>query len=65
MVGVECINGEVAETIQMECLDKGLIVLVCGAGENVLRLVPPLTVSDDEIAQGLAILKAAINYLAS
>ena len=60
MVGVECVNGEVAEAVQMECLDKGLIVLVCGAGENVLRLVPPLTVSDDEITQGLSILKAAL-----
>jgi 4-aminobutyrate aminotransferase-like enzyme len=38
----------------------GVIVLACGPDENVLRLVPPLTVSDDEIDQGLAVLIEAV-----
>ena len=33
------------------------IVLTCGPGENVLRLVPPLTITDDELDHGLAILE--------
>ena len=34
---------------------KGLIILT--AGENVIRLLPPLTISREEIQQGIAILK--------
>ena len=34
---------------------KGLIILT--AGENVIRLLPPLTISKEEIQQGIAILK--------
>ena len=37
-----------------------MIVLSCGPDENVLRLVPPLTITDDELSQGLAVLCAAI-----
>ena len=34
---------------------KGLIILT--AGENVIRLLPPLTISREEIQQGIAVLK--------
>jgi len=37
---------------------RGLLALV--AGPNVLRLAPPLTISDAEIARGLESLKAAV-----
>jgi 4-aminobutyrate aminotransferase-like enzyme len=35
-------------------------VLTCGPGDNVLRLIPPMTISDDELEQGLSILKDAL-----
>ena len=41
-----------------------MIVLACGPDENVLRLVPPLTITDDEIDQGLAVLARAIRATA-
>jgi len=37
---------------------RGLLALV--AGPNVLRLAPPLTISEDEIARGLKLLDAAV-----
>jgi diaminobutyrate-2-oxoglutarate transaminase len=37
-----------------------VIVLSCGPDENVLRLVPPLTITDDELGHGLSVLSAAI-----
>ena len=46
--------------MQARCLDDGLIVLLCGPGENVLRLIPPLTITDAEFERGLDILVAAI-----
>jgi 4-aminobutyrate aminotransferase-like enzyme len=37
-----------------------MIVLICGPGENVLRLIPPLTASDEELDLGLGILEKAL-----
>lgn len=60
MVGVELADKDVTDRVCRTCLDQGVIVLSCGPGENVLRLVPPLTITDDEIDHGLAVLCAAI-----
>ena len=40
--------------LMAEMMNNGLITLSCG--ENVLRLLPPLTVSKDEIDQAIAIM---------
>ncbi|HEX5946968.1 MAG TPA: aminotransferase class III-fold pyridoxal phosphate-dependent enzyme [Acidimicrobiales bacterium] len=60
MIGVELADKAVTERVCRTCLDHGVIVLACGPDENVLRLVPPLTITDDEIDHGLAVLCAAI-----
>ena len=61
MVGVELADKATAEAVCAACLDRGVIVLSCGPDENVLRLVPPLTITDGEIDHGLAVLVAAIS----
>ena len=63
MIGVELADKEDAEAVQARCLADGLIVLLCGPGENVLRLIPPLTVTDDEMDQALTILSQALATL--
>ena len=52
MIGIETTEnlGELVEKAR----DKGLIVLT--AGTNVIRLLPPLTLTKEEIDQGVAIL---------
>jgi 4-aminobutyrate aminotransferase len=60
MIGVELRDKAVAEAIQERCLADGLIVLLCGPGENVLRLIPPLTITGVEFEHGLDILVAAL-----
>lgn len=52
MLGVE-FDVPVKPIIQ-ECAAQGLLLV--GAGENVIRLLPPLTVSDDEINEAIGIL---------
>ena len=42
------------------CHDAGLLVLTCGTYGNVLRFLPPLVISDDELDRGLAILEGAL-----
>jgi 4-aminobutyrate aminotransferase-like enzyme len=60
MIGLELTDKATAAAVQARCLDDGLIVLRCGPDENVLRLIPPLTISDDEFAEGLMILSEAL-----
>ena len=43
-----------------ECHDNGLVVLKAGLYDNVIRLLPPLTITDDELSRGLDILGAAL-----
>lgn len=52
MIGIEvsCPPDE----IQKKALEKGLLILT--TGKNVVRLLPPLTISEIEIKKGLAIL---------
>ena len=40
---------------------NGLILLSCGSRSNVIRFLPPLTISDDTIDEGLAILAKIMN----
>jgi 4-aminobutyrate aminotransferase len=60
MIGVELPDKATAESVQGRCLADGLIVLLCGPDENVLRLIPPLTIPDGEFEHGLDVLVAAI-----
>ncbi|MGL4675235.1 MAG: aminotransferase class III-fold pyridoxal phosphate-dependent enzyme, partial [Wohlfahrtiimonas sp.] len=38
--------------------DNGLLLLSAGLNYNVIRFLSPLTISDEELAKGLAILEA-------
>lgn len=53
MIGIE--TSDSLSKIVEAARQKGLIILT--AGENVIRLLPPLTISREEIQQGIAILK--------
>jgi 4-aminobutyrate aminotransferase len=61
MIGVELRDAAAASAVQQRCLDEGMIVLACGPAENVLRLIPPLTISDDELDLALGILAGALH----
>ncbi|MBB5111718.1 4-aminobutyrate--2-oxoglutarate transaminase [Micromonospora echinospora] len=45
--------------ISAACHAAGLLTLTCGTYGNVLRFLPPLVISDDELGRGLDILEAA------
>ena len=67
MVGVELVDkdGKPDKHLQKEvrqvCLDSGLVILSCGTDDNVLRLVPPLNLSQEELDEGWEILSGAFN----
>ncbi len=55
MLGLECTLPNTV--VQKACVEAGLLALT--AGENVLRLMPPLVLTDDDVREGLARLGAA------
>jgi 4-aminobutyrate aminotransferase-like enzyme len=46
--------------VQQRCVANDLLVLTCGIDDNVVRLLPPLTIGADDLEQGLDILESAI-----
>jgi 4-aminobutyrate aminotransferase/(S)-3-amino-2-methylpropionate transaminase len=42
-----------------ECYERGLLILKAGVFDNVVRLLPPLTISADDLDAGLNILEDA------
>jgi acetylornithine aminotransferase len=57
MLGVE--TDSVAGPLAAEALEKGLVVGT--AGERVLRLTPPLTITDEELAAAVEILTEVLS----
>jgi 4-aminobutyrate aminotransferase/4-aminobutyrate aminotransferase/(S)-3-amino-2-methylpropionate transaminase len=65
MVGIELMDGDrpdgaLAARVQEAALQRGVLVLTCGPDANVLRLLPPLTIPEDELEEGLDRIEAAI-----
>lgn len=51
MRGIRCVDGDILSAIIKKAFDNGVLVLK--AGKNTLRLLPPLTISKEEIDEGL------------
>ena len=45
------------------CFEHGLIIEAAGRKDLVLKLLPPLTITNEELTQGLDIIKDAVNAL--
>ncbi|MCC3281304.1 4-aminobutyrate--2-oxoglutarate transaminase [Arthrobacter caoxuetaonis] len=58
--GSKAPNAEAAKAIAAACLAEGVIILTCGTYGNVIRLLPPLVISDELLSDGLDVLEAAI-----
>jgi 4-aminobutyrate aminotransferase/(S)-3-amino-2-methylpropionate transaminase len=53
-------NPELTKAVAAACLKEGVIILTCGTYGNVIRLLPPLVISDELLLDGLQVLAAAI-----
>jgi 4-aminobutyrate aminotransferase/(S)-3-amino-2-methylpropionate transaminase len=49
-----------ATRIIEECYGQGVIVLKAGTYDNVIRLLPPLTIDDGLLLEGLDVLEKAL-----
>lgn len=66
MIGVELVNEEGDpnpsgfDHVQSFAADNGLLVLSCGPDQNVMRVLPPLLVTTQELDQGIDIIDSAL-----
>ncbi len=67
MVAAEFVKPETGEpdaaltaSVAKACIAEGVIVLTCGTFGNVIRFLPPLSIGDDLLNEGLDVVAAAL-----
>ncbi len=66
MVGVELVDAAgnpdavLTKRVLAACQEHGLLLLSCGTYDNVVRFIPPLVVSDDQIHAAVRVFHAAL-----
>jgi 4-aminobutyrate aminotransferase / (S)-3-amino-2-methylpropionate transaminase / 5-aminovalerate transaminase len=53
-------NKEITQTLIQSCIQKGVIIMGAGLYGNVLRILSPLVIKDDELEEGLQILASVM-----
>jgi diaminobutyrate-2-oxoglutarate transaminase len=62
--GLRWRDAGVAAAVSRHAFERGLIAETCGARNDVLKLLPPLTIEPDELSAGLDILETSIREVA-
>ena len=52
---------DAAKALTGRCLEKGLLVLASGTYGNVVRILSPLVITDDQLEHGLQILEEGLS----
>ncbi|CAH0533568.1 Diaminobutyrate--2-oxoglutarate transaminase [Vibrio stylophorae] len=60
MIGIDIQDGDMAKRVVSRCFEQGLLLGACGTGGRVIKLIPPLTIDEDDLITGLAIVVDAI-----
>ncbi|MBA0127751.1 diaminobutyrate--2-oxoglutarate transaminase [Haloechinothrix sp. YIM 98757] len=58
--GLEFPDGETADKVCAAAFERGLLMETSGPDGEVAKLLPPLTVTDDEVEHGLGIIKESV-----
>jgi 4-aminobutyrate aminotransferase/(S)-3-amino-2-methylpropionate transaminase len=70
MLGLEFVKGanqapaaDEAKQVAAHCLEKGLLILVCGSYGNVVRILAPFVITDEQLEKGLSIMEEALKEI--
>jgi 4-aminobutyrate aminotransferase/(S)-3-amino-2-methylpropionate transaminase len=70
MLGLTLVKGDKREPAADEakklaafCLERGLIILICGTYSNVVRVLVPFVITDEQLEKGLSILEQGLEEL--
>ena len=61
ILGLNVGSTEVSKAIVNQCFEDGLMIASCGTGGRVIKLIPPLTIPDADLEEGLNTLIKAVN----
>jgi diaminobutyrate-2-oxoglutarate transaminase len=61
--GLNCVNGEIASQITKEAFKKGLIIETSGADSQVVKILCPLVISEENLQKGLNIVERAVAFV--
>jgi len=72
MVGIEFVDPrdnqpakDLVAALTKTCYENGLIILSAGVHSNIIRFLSPLVISDEELEEGLDIIKCALEKVVS
>ena len=70
MLGLELVKGpngepaaDEAKQLTAACLEKGLIILNCGTFGNIIRVLAPFVITDEQLQKGLSIMEEELAHL--
>jgi 4-aminobutyrate aminotransferase-like enzyme len=55
---------DIAAALKTEAARRGLLLLTCGSHGNVVRVMVPLTIPDEQLDEGLDIFEASLAAVA-
>ena len=58
--GIEFANGDLAGKVCAAAFERGLLMETSGPDGEVMKVLPPLTLTDDELTKGLSIIDEAV-----
>ncbi len=56
IAGLDLGNGDRVKALVKKCFEAGVLICACGTGGRVLKLIPPLTIPQDQLEKGLQII---------
>jgi len=59
--GINCVSGKLASDISLRAFKKGLMIETSGAEDQVIKLLCPLTISDEALGKGLDMIEESIS----
>jgi diaminobutyrate-2-oxoglutarate transaminase len=58
--GLGMADGDTADAVCAEAFERGLLMETSGPEGEVVKLLPPLTITDEELDRGLAVIEASV-----
>lgn len=65
MIGIECRNGDLSDEIAKTCFENGMVIETAGPDDEIVKFFCPLTITDQELEQGMSIFENAVESVAS
>jgi diaminobutyrate-2-oxoglutarate transaminase len=63
IAGLEFNSGELAGEVSKLAFSNGLLIETCGSENNVLKFLPPLTISKEELIEGITVIENVLHEI--